>query len=172
MKLKRHNKRDPVYQIAHFSVKHFPQFIIVTNSLSFQDVEQGSIWTDGGALIVTSVNSSTKTSTLIQSVQAVQVKNTFQRWSNSKFTFTVRVSVRLSDRSKVTQNKINFVKNCPKWGLNPLFQVMWYYSLVVARHNVPITSFLTYFALGSWKDFDLSLIGSNEKIWKTFFVIV
>ena len=27
-------------------------------------------------------------------------------------------SVRLSDRSKVTQNKINFVKNCPQWDLN------------------------------------------------------
>ena len=29
------------------------------------------------------------------------------------------ISVRLSDRSKVTQHKINFVKNCPQWGLNP-----------------------------------------------------
>ena len=29
------------------------------------------------------------------------------------------ISVRLSDRSKVTHNKINFVKNCPLWGLNP-----------------------------------------------------
>ena len=29
-----------------------------------------------------------------------------------------RISVRLSDRSKVTQNKINFIKNCPQWGLN------------------------------------------------------
>ena len=28
------------------------------------------------------------------------------------------ISVRLSDRSKVTQNKINFIKNCPLWGLN------------------------------------------------------
>ena len=27
--------------------------------------------------------------------------------------FTIRVSVRLSDRSKVTQNKINFVKIAP-----------------------------------------------------------
>ena len=33
--------------------------------------------------------------------------------------FTIgRISVRLSDRSKVTQNKINFVKNCPQWGFN------------------------------------------------------
>ena len=32
--------------------------------------------------------------------------------------FTIHVSVRLSDRSEVTQNKINFVKNCPQWGLN------------------------------------------------------
>ena len=31
--------------------------------------------------------------------------------------FMIRISVRLSDRSKVTQNKINFVKNCPQWGL-------------------------------------------------------
>ena len=30
--------------------------------------------------------------------------------------FTMRISVRLSDRS--TQHKINFVKNCPQWGLN------------------------------------------------------
>ena len=29
-----------------------------------------------------------------------------------------RISVRLSDRSKVTQHKINFVKKCPQWGLN------------------------------------------------------
>ena len=28
------------------------------------------------------------------------------------------ISVRLSDRSKVTQNKINFVKSCLHWGLN------------------------------------------------------
>ena len=33
--------------------------------------------------------------------------------------FMIRVSVRLSGRSKVTQNKINFVKNCPQWGWNP-----------------------------------------------------
>ena len=32
--------------------------------------------------------------------------------------FTICVSVRLSDRSKFTQNKIKFVKNCPQWGLN------------------------------------------------------
>ena len=29
-----------------------------------------------------------------------------------------RISVRLSDRSKVTENRINFVKNCPQWDLN------------------------------------------------------
>ena len=29
-----------------------------------------------------------------------------------------RISVRISDRSKVTQIKINFIKNCPQWGLN------------------------------------------------------
>ena len=28
------------------------------------------------------------------------------------------ISVRLSDSSEVTQHKINFVKNCPQWGLN------------------------------------------------------
>ena len=32
--------------------------------------------------------------------------------------FTIRISVRLSDRIKVTQHKVNFVKNCPQWGLN------------------------------------------------------
>ena len=30
-----------------------------------------------------------------------------------------RISVRLSDRSEVTQHKINFVENCKQWGLNP-----------------------------------------------------
>ena len=30
-----------------------------------------------------------------------------------------RISVRLSDRSEVTQHKINFVKTYPQWGLNP-----------------------------------------------------
>ena len=39
-------------------------------------------------------------------------------WEIVEF-FTIRVSVRLSDRSKVTQIKINFVKNCPQWGWNP-----------------------------------------------------
>ena len=29
------------------------------------------------------------------------------------------ISVRLSDRSEVTQHKINFIKNCSQWGLNP-----------------------------------------------------
>ena len=28
------------------------------------------------------------------------------------------ISVRLSERSKVTQNKINFIKNCPQWSVN------------------------------------------------------
>ena len=32
--------------------------------------------------------------------------------------FTIHVSVRLSDRSEVTQHKINFVKICSQWGLN------------------------------------------------------
>ena len=33
--------------------------------------------------------------------------------------FTIAVSVRLSGRFNVTQNKINFVKNCPQWGWKP-----------------------------------------------------
>ena len=33
--------------------------------------------------------------------------------------FTIGVSIRLSDRFNVTQNKINFVKNCPQWGWKP-----------------------------------------------------
>ena len=32
--------------------------------------------------------------------------------------FTIRISLRLSDRSKVAQNKINFVKNLPQLDLN------------------------------------------------------
>ena len=54
------------------------------------------------------------------------------------------------------------------------FTVIWlklYNSLVVACQNVPTTSVLTNFTLGSWKDFDvgLSLIGSKELTWKTSF---
>ena len=30
----------------------------------------------------------------------------------------LRISVRLSDRSEVTQHKINVVKHWPQWGLN------------------------------------------------------
>ena len=53
-------------------------------------------------------------------------------------------------------------------------QVVWYDSLVVARQNVPITSILTDFISGSWKDFDgaLSLIGSKEIIWITYLVFL
>ena len=45
--------------------------------------------------------------------------------------FTLGVSVRLSDRFKVTQNKINFVKNCPQWDLNsqPPYHVIWTVSI-------------------------------------------
>ena len=32
--------------------------------------------------------------------------------------FMIHISVRSSDRSKVTQNKINVIKNCAQWGLN------------------------------------------------------
>ena len=38
-------------------------------------------------------------------------------WEVIEF-FTIRITVRLSVRSKVTQNKINFVKNCTQWSLN------------------------------------------------------
>ena len=44
-----------------------------------------------------------------------------EKVENDRFEFfTIHVSVRLSDRSEVTQNKINFIKNCPQWGLNSL----------------------------------------------------
>ena len=35
-------------------------------------------------------------------------------WVTTLEFFTLGVSVRLSDRSEVTQNKINYVKNCPQ----------------------------------------------------------
>ena len=42
---------------------------------------------------------------------------------------------------------------------------------VMANQNVPITSIFTDFTLGSWEDFDvgLTLIGSKEIMWITFF---
>ena len=57
--------------------------------------------------------------------------------------FTIHVSVRLSDRSKVAQNKINFIKNCSQWGLNSLPQdhqstalstVLSHYLVVLVNH--------------------------------------
>ena len=50
-------------------------------------------------------------------------------------------------------------------------QVMWYNSLIIDRQNLPITSILTEFTLGSWKDFDvgLLLIGSKEMLRITSF---
>ena len=57
--------------------------------------------------------------------------------------FTLRISIRLSDRSYVTQNKINFVKNCPQWGLNSqcpdhkstaLSTVLIHYLVVSVNH--------------------------------------
>ena len=45
--------------------------------------------------------------------------------------FTIRISVTLSDRSKVTQNKINFVKNCISgvWTHNLLIITLMLYQL-------------------------------------------
>ena len=40
-------------------------------------------------------------------------------WTLTIEFFTIGVSVRLSDRFNVTQNKINFVKKCPQWGWKP-----------------------------------------------------
>ena len=51
--------------------------------------------------------------------------------------FTIHVSVRLSDRSEVTQHKINFVKNCPQCGLNS--QPSDHQS-----HALPLEFFLNY----------------------------
>ena len=47
---------------------------------------------------------------------------------------------------------------------NIFIQAIWYNSIIVACPNVPITSILTDFSLGSWKDFDvgLLLIGSRR----------
>ena len=63
--------------------------------------------------------------------------------SQSTEFFTIHVSVRLSDRSKVTQSKINFVKNCPQGGLNSqppdhqstaLSTVQSHYLVVLVNH--------------------------------------
>ena len=54
-----------------------------------------------------------------------------------------KISGRLSDRSEVTQHKINFVKNCPYLGLNPqppdhqshaLPSVLSHYFVVCVNH--------------------------------------
>ena len=68
--------------------------------------------------------------------------------------------------------KWNYWHHChSKNILPPPIQVVRYNSLIVACQNVPITSILTDFALGSWKytDVGLWLTGSKEMIWKTSF---
>ena len=60
--------------------------------------------------------------TLPQSQTQTQARKThvnFDRHAEIFEFFTIGVSVRLSDRFNVTQNKINFVKNCPQWGWKP-----------------------------------------------------
>ena len=57
--------------------------------------------------------------------------------------FTIHFSVRLSDGSKVSQNKINFIKNGTQWGLNSqppdhqstaLSTVLSHYLVVLVNH--------------------------------------
>ena len=51
-----------------------------------------------------------------------EILNWQQRSGYANWVFHVRpiwyISVRLSDRYKVTQHKTNFIKNCPQWGLD------------------------------------------------------
>ena len=54
---------------------------------------------------------------LIESICLVNVASYGFNWVFHVRPFR-RISVRLSDRSEVTQYKINFIKNCPHWGLN------------------------------------------------------
>ena len=64
--------------------------------------------------------------------------------------FTIRSSVRLSDRFKVTQHKMNFVKNCSQWGLNsqPLDHQSGALTTELARNLLDISevSFLLFAA--------------------------
>ena len=64
--------------------------------------------------------------------------------------FTIRISVTLSDRSEVTQHKINFVKNHPQWGLNsqPTDHQSHALPTVLARNLLEISevSFLLFHA--------------------------
>ena len=64
--------------------------------------------------------------------------------------FTTRISVRLSDRPKPTQNKINNLKNCPQWGLNsqPLDHQPYALSTVLEKNHLEMSevSFLLFHA--------------------------
>ena len=64
----------------------------------------------------------------------------------------IRISVRLSYRSKVTQNKINCVKNCPSgvWTHN-----LWIISLMPCfAWKIPISNFDCFFIWSPlWTDF-------------------
>ena len=63
---------------------------------------------------------------------------------------TIHISVRLSDRFQVTQHKINFVKNCPIWGLNsqPPDHQSGALTTELARNRLEISevSFLLFYA--------------------------
>ena len=72
-------------------------------------------------------------------------------WLVSTFEFfTIRISVRLSDRSKFIEHKINFVKNCHQWGLNshPLDHQSGALTTELARNLLEISevSFLLFHA--------------------------
>ena len=78
--------------------------------------------------------------------------------------FTIRISVRLSDRSKVTQNKINFVKNCPQWGLileiNKVQHVKWCMQQKKAHFRQSPTDSCPA-QLAEHKTDDQEVVGSN-----------
>ena len=71
--------------------------------------------------------------------------------------FTIHISVRLSDRSKIIQHKINFVKNCSQWGLNsqPLDHQSGVLTTELARNLLEISevSFLLFHAPLQMLDF-------------------
>ena len=108
----------------------------------------------------------------------IQILRQILFWRISKFTWSYIPEK--GTRSTNTQTIENLsilnlwgTNDTPKHSTFKSIQVFLYNSLGVARQNVPITSILANYTLGSWKDFDvnLSLIGSKDMIWKTFYVL-
>ena len=96
------------------------RYIFISDKTKVVDFGQDDLFFAG--------NDAKKIKNLLRKIVFIRMMFIFFYWVTTSFVdsffvtliefFMIRISVRLSDRSKVTQHKMNFIKNCPQWGLN------------------------------------------------------